>query len=123
MLRSPDFAASQNDALCLSFWFAPFGRGEATALSVIRVELTPPEGQEKDQRLVVWKMATKKFDTSRPDWMYGQVSVATLTAYRVSFEKKKLLEPVGMFFYKVYANSQNGFMNVCYSARMLFYVN
>lgn len=83
VLRSPDFAASQNDALCLSFWFAPFGRGEATALSVIRVELTPPEG-EKEQRLVVWKMATKKFDTSRPDWMYGQVSVATLTAYRVS---------------------------------------
>ncbi|GIY99313.1 MAM domain-containing protein [Caerostris extrusa] len=31
-------------------------------------------------------MATKKFDTSRPDWMYGQVSVATLTAYRVEFE-------------------------------------
>lgn len=83
VLRSPDFAASQNDALCLSFWFAPFGRGEATALSVIRVELQPPEG-EKEQRLVVWKMATKKFDTSRPDWMYGQVSVATLTAYRVS---------------------------------------
>lgn len=109
MLRSPDFAASQNDALCLSFWFAPFGRGEATALSVIRVELTPPEGQEKDQRLVVWKMATKKFDTSRPDWMYGQVSVATLTAYRVSFEKI-LIEPVEMFFYKVYANSQKGFI-------------
>lgn len=90
VLRSPDFAASQNDALCLSFWFAPFGRGEATALSVIRVELMPPEGQEKDQRLVVWKMATKKFDTSRPDWMYGQVSVATLTAYRVSFENTSI---------------------------------
>ncbi|GIY99314.1 hypothetical protein CEXT_609611, partial [Caerostris extrusa] len=27
ILRSPDFAASQNDASCLSFWFAPFGRG------------------------------------------------------------------------------------------------
>lgn len=100
MLRSPDFAASQNDALCLSFWFAPFGRGEATALSVIRVELMPPEGQEKDQRLVVWKMATKKFDTSRPDWMYGQVSVATLTAYRVSFENI-LIEYFIILFYKV----------------------
>ncbi|XP_015904973.1 MAM and LDL-receptor class A domain-containing protein 1 [Parasteatoda tepidariorum] len=85
VLRSPDFAASQNDALCLSFWFAPFGRGEATALSIMRVELAPPEG-EKEQRLLIWKMATKKFDTSRPDWMYGQVSVATLTAFRVEFE-------------------------------------
>lgn len=104
MLRSPDFAASQNDALCLSFWFAPFGRGEATALSVVRVELMPAEGQEKDQRLVVWKMATKKFDTSRPDWMYGQVSVATLTAYRVCFEYG-LIKPIKTLFYVICVNN------------------
>lgn len=96
VLRSPEFSSSQNDARCLSFWYAPFGRGEATALNVFRVETMPAppdpnaedeeEEEPKPARQLIWRMATRKFDTSsRPDWTYGQVSVASLTNHLVRF--------------------------------------
>ncbi|XP_076309730.1 MAM and LDL-receptor class A domain-containing protein 1-like isoform X2 [Tachypleus tridentatus] len=85
ILRSPKFASALVDNRCISFWFAPFGRGESTTLSVVRVKL-PASDAEPEERDVLWRFSTRMFDTSRPDWNYAQTAVKTNTPYIVQFE-------------------------------------
>lgn len=34
-------------------------------------------------KTLLWRMSTRRFDTTRPEWIYGQVTVASETPYRV----------------------------------------
>ncbi|XP_076343697.1 MAM and LDL-receptor class A domain-containing protein 1-like [Tachypleus tridentatus] len=81
ILRSPQFESALMDSRCISFWFAPFGRGESTVLSVVRVEPAEPETRE-----VLWRFSTRGYDTSHPDWHYAQTKVKADSTYRIQFE-------------------------------------
>ncbi|XP_023218145.1 MAM and LDL-receptor class A domain-containing protein 1-like isoform X2 [Centruroides sculpturatus] len=84
ILRSPVFeSSSDDDASCMSFWFAPFGRGDSTTLSIYHVDATDPENGEKT---LVWKLATQRSDNNRPEWSYGQVSIDTGADHMIEFE-------------------------------------
>lgn len=91
ILRSVIIGPDDGDAeRCLSFWFAPFGRGESSTLSVFRVAEVPP-GTETDpttppMRSLLWRLSTRRMDTSRPDWRYAQVKVPVDSAFRIHFE-------------------------------------
>ncbi|XP_064479533.1 MAM and LDL-receptor class A domain-containing protein 1-like [Ornithodoros turicata] len=91
ILRSVVIGPDDGEAeRCLSFWFAPFGRGESSTLSVFRVAEVPP-GTEADpntpaMRSLLWRLSTRRMDTSRPDWRYAQVKVPVDSAFRIQFE-------------------------------------
>lgn len=89
---------------CLSFWFSPFGRSEVTQLSVYQTiegsigdadigesgssgsggaggGATSSDGTQK---VLLWSILTRKFDTRRPTWYYGQVTVNAATRHEVN---------------------------------------
>ncbi|XP_022647154.1 MAM and LDL-receptor class A domain-containing protein 1-like isoform X1 [Varroa destructor] len=68
---------------CVSFWFAPFGRGESSTLTLFRIE---PEITEEDTRMILWKFTSRRSDTIRPDWRYGQVKILADKPFRIQFE-------------------------------------
>ncbi|XP_028968615.1 MAM and LDL-receptor class A domain-containing protein 1 [Galendromus occidentalis] len=68
---------------CVSFWFAPFGRGESSTLTLYRIE---PEITEEDTRMILWKFISRRSDTQRPDWRYGQVKIPADKPFRIQFE-------------------------------------
>lgn len=37
---------------------------------------------------LLWRLSTRRFDTSRPEWIYGQVSISSEISYRVINENK-----------------------------------
>ncbi|CAG2170061.1 unnamed protein product [Oppiella nova] len=104
VLRSPEFPGGEgNTPKCLSFWFTPFGRGETTLMSVSMVTQgdaegnPPPEETDKkgnggpnaltiETKSLLWRMSTRRFDTSRPEWIYGQLAINSETPYRIQFE-------------------------------------
>ena len=36
-----------------------------------------------ETKTLVWRITTRKFDSSKPEWMYAQVAVNPETSYRV----------------------------------------
>lgn len=80
-------------------------RGESTLMSVSLVTQDSGETaalqEEGDKRTsgsnglmiesktLLWRMSTRRFDTSRPEWIYGQVAINSETPYRV---KHKLIK-------------------------------
>ncbi|XP_042145259.1 MAM and LDL-receptor class A domain-containing protein 1 [Ixodes scapularis] len=97
VLRSTPIAAADGETeRCLSFWFAPFGRGESSTLSVFRAAEAPPAGEEPAAassngngaapRVLIWRLSTRRMDTSRPDWRYGQVKVPVDAPFKIHFE-------------------------------------
>lgn len=97
VLRSTPIAAPDGETeRCLSFWFAPFGRGESSTLSVFRAAEAPPAGEEPAAassngngaapRVLIWRLSTRRMDTSRPDWRYGQVKVPVEAPFKIHFE-------------------------------------
>ncbi|KAJ6225385.1 hypothetical protein RDWZM_003930 [Blomia tropicalis] len=108
ILRSPEFQPKDDrQPRCVSFWFTPFGRGDSTVLSVYVITLenqetnSLSEDDEKksgggvggsgqpmglESKALVWRITTRKFDSSKPEWMYAQVAVSPETSYRVQFE-------------------------------------
>ncbi|XP_075731768.1 MAM and LDL-receptor class A domain-containing protein 1 isoform X1 [Rhipicephalus microplus] len=94
VLRSSTIPALEGQAeRCLSFWFAPFGRGESSTLSVFQAPEAPPAGDDgatngnaAAPRTLLWRLSTRRMDTSRPDWRYGQVKVAAEAPFKIHFE-------------------------------------
>ncbi|KAH8035736.1 hypothetical protein HPB51_008103 [Rhipicephalus microplus] len=90
VLRSSTIPALEGQAeRCLSFWFAPFGRGESSTLSVFQAPEAPPAGDDgatngnaAAPRTLLWRLSTRRMDTSRPDWRYGQVKVAAEAPFK-----------------------------------------
>lgn len=37
-----------------------------------------------ESKTLLWRMSTRRFDTSRPEWIYGQVTINSENPYRVS---------------------------------------
>lgn len=95
---------------CISFWFSPFGRSEVTMLSVFQtiegstgdadIGETPPAGSpaaaasgapaaggtgatSDGSRRLIWQILTRKYDTRRPQWYYGQATVNAGTPHEV----------------------------------------
>lgn len=75
-------------------------RGETTSMSVSMVTQdnadsgVPPEESDKkvnggpngltiETKNLLWRMSTRRFDTSRPEWIYGQLAINSEIAYRV----------------------------------------
>jgi hypothetical protein len=79
-------------------------RGESTILSVSIVTQETAESaplqEESDKRTssntpisgtgltietknLLWRMSTRRFDTSRPEWIYGQLTITSEAPYRV----------------------------------------
>lgn len=98
MLRSRKFPALDGEVTqkCLSFWFSPFGRSESTMLNVYLMtengdtgdadvgETAPKEGGEAaGNQVLLWSIQTRKFDTRRPQWYYGQVTVNAEAPHQV----------------------------------------
>lgn len=96
VLRSSPIPALEGETeRCLSFWFAPFGRGESSTLSVFRAAEVPPSGDDAAPsssggaaaaRTLLWRLSTRRMDTSRPDWRYGQVKVPADAPFKIHFE-------------------------------------
>ncbi|KAH9384146.1 hypothetical protein HPB48_026139 [Haemaphysalis longicornis] len=96
VLRSAPIPALEGETeRCLSFWFAPFGRGESSTLSVFRAAEVPPSGDDAAPsssggaaaaRTLLWRLSTRRMDTSRPDWRYGQVKVPADAPFKIHFE-------------------------------------
>lgn len=95
VLRSSTIPALEGQTeRCLSFWFAPFGRGESSTLSVFQAPEAPPAGDDGGAtngnaaapRTLLWRLSTRRMDTSRPDWRYGQVKVAAEAPFKIHFE-------------------------------------
>jgi len=42
------------------------------------------------RRLLLWQIQTRKFDTRRPTWYYGQVTVNAATPHEITFEGEAL---------------------------------
>ncbi|KAL1477266.1 hypothetical protein MTO96_035875, partial [Rhipicephalus appendiculatus] len=91
VLRSSTIPALEGQTeRCLSFWFAPFGRGESSTLSVFQAPEAPPAGDDGGAsngnaaapRTLLWRLSTRRMDTSRPDWRYGQVKVAAEAPFK-----------------------------------------
>lgn len=92
VLKSPVFQPKEDPVpRCIGFWFAPFGRGDATTLSVVFILVETVEADSPDQKAketdgaktVLWRISTRRLDTTRSEWIYGQVSVPTESPYRV----------------------------------------
>lgn len=45
-----------------------------------------PEITEEDTRMILWKFTSRRSDTIRPDWRYGQVKILADKPFRVSYE-------------------------------------
>ncbi|KAK8757476.1 hypothetical protein V5799_004893 [Amblyomma americanum] len=98
VLRSAPIPALEGQTeRCLSFWFAPFGRGESSTLSVFQAPEAPPAGDDAPPagtnggasatpRTLLWRLSTRRMDTSRPDWRYGQVKVQAEAPFKIHFE-------------------------------------
>jgi len=98
VLRSRKFPAKDGEITqkCISFWFSPFGRSESTQLSIYQttegdtgdadIGDSPPKegGDSEGNRVLLWSIQTRKFDTRRPQWYYGQVSINAETPHQVS---------------------------------------
>ncbi|CAG2108770.1 unnamed protein product [Medioppia subpectinata] len=54
----------------------------------------PPEEADKrgqnaltiETKNLLWRMSTRRFDTSRPEWIYGQLAINSEIPYRIQFE-------------------------------------
>jgi len=46
---------------------------------------TPTNGNALtvETKNLLWRMSTRRFDTSRPEWIYGQVAITSEIPYRV----------------------------------------
>lgn len=106
VFKSIKFPAKEGDVntKCLSFWFSPFGRSDITSLSIYQTvqgdvgdadigESGPPpsaggSGSGSDgsagNRVLLWSIQTRKFDTRRAQWYYGQTKVEASTPHEVS---------------------------------------
>ncbi|UYV80434.1 hypothetical protein LAZ67_19000180 [Cordylochernes scorpioides] len=82
VLQSPPLVGIENDQ-CLSFWFAPYGRGDSIALSVRLVDRSDPE---EERPAVIWRVNYGRFDGGRADWQYGQITLKSESDYVVRFE-------------------------------------
>ncbi|KAI1289740.1 MAM and LDL-receptor class A domain-containing protein 1 [Halotydeus destructor] len=101
VLQSRKFPAKDGDvsSKCLSFWFAAIGRSDSTQLSIY--QLNEGEGAQSDadigeaapkdtsagapetgNRIQLWSIQTRKLDTRRPQWYYGQVTINAETAHQ-----------------------------------------
>jgi hypothetical protein len=40
-------------------------------------------GLTLETKNLLWRMSTRRFDTSRPEWIYGQLTINSETPYRV----------------------------------------
>lgn len=40
-----------------------------------------------ESKTLLWRMSTRRFDTSRPEWIYGQVTINSENPYRVRVTK------------------------------------
>jgi hypothetical protein len=77
-----------------------YKRGETTSMSVSMVTQEGAESgalqEESDKKAnggpnaltietknLLWRMSTRRFDTSRPEWIYGQLAINSEIAYRV----------------------------------------
>ena len=105
IFKSIKFPAKEGETTqrCLSFWFSPFGRSEVTQLAVYQTtegetgdadigESAPPSSSKSDSsasgesgnKILLWSIQTRKFDTRRPQWYYGQATVEAATPHEVS---------------------------------------
>jgi hypothetical protein len=98
---------------CLTFWFSPFGRSEVTQLSVYQsvegstgdadIGETAPASSgggsssgssgvdgSSGRRILLWQIQTRKFDTRRPQWYFGQSQVNAATPHEITFEGEAL---------------------------------
>ena len=49
-----------------------------------------PNGLSIETKNLLWRMSTRRFDTSRPEWIYGQVAINSENPYRVSTVSNRL---------------------------------
>lgn len=107
-LTSPTISGdATEDRLCFSFWFAAFGAGDTTSLKIMKKDLTEAESAEnetegdstdsddkKDEdddesnNNTIWSMSAAELNTARPEWMAGQVDMATNSDFRLTLEGK-----------------------------------
>lgn len=118
VLKSIKFPAKEGEVneKCLSFWFSPFGRSEVTMLSVYQTiegsigdadigETAPAAspsaaagGDGSSTRRLIWQIQTRKYDTRRPQWYYGQTTVSAATPHEVCFLFFSCLSFADLFF-------------------------
>ena len=108
IFKSKKFGPKEGEvsSKCLTFWFSPFGRSEVTQLSVYQSvegstgdadigETAPassvPGGDgSSGRKVLLWQIQTRKFDTRRPQWYFGQTTVNAATPHEITFEGEAL---------------------------------
>lgn len=66
---------------CISFWYASFGSGSATALSLQRLL---PDGDESSGE-EIWKVSSLGGVQPRPEWVFAQAPIQINNEFKIAF--------------------------------------
>ncbi|CAH1392773.1 unnamed protein product [Nezara viridula] len=81
-LASPLIQGSEEQQICLSFWYAAFGAGDSALMQVIRQD----NSSSNNEMEKIWSLEVKNVDTTRPLWMPAQVTVDSNTDFHIILE-------------------------------------